>query len=48
MILLIVVLERISVGKNIDDLIKTIQNNPKAVRFNDLAKVCEHYFGKPR
>lgn len=35
-------------SKNIEDLIKAIRNNPKAVRFNDLAKVCEHYFGKPR
>lgn len=22
--------------------------NPKGVRFNDLQKVCNHYFGKPR
>ena len=22
--------------------------NPKGVRFNDLQKVCTHYFGKPR
>ena len=22
--------------------------NPKSVRFDDLAKVCEHYFGAPR
>jgi hypothetical protein len=22
--------------------------NPKGVRFNDLKKVCEHYFGQPR
>ena len=25
-----------------------MQKNPKGVRFNDLQKVCEHYFGKPR
>ena len=35
-------------GKNIDDLIKLIRNNPKDVRFNELAKICEYYFGKPR
>ena len=22
--------------------------NPKGVRFNDLKRVCEHYFGQPR
>jgi len=21
---------------------------PKGIRFNELCKVCEHYFGKPR
>jgi len=25
-----------------------MKSNPKGVRFNDLRKVCEHYFGKPR
>ena len=25
-----------------------MRRNPKGVRFNDLCKVCEHYFGKPR
>lgn len=25
-----------------------MKSNPKGVRFNDLKKVCEHYFGKPR
>lgn len=33
-------------------LIAKIQNemktNPKGVRFNDLKRVCGHYFGKPR
>ena len=34
-----------------NDIIKTLEkmeSNPKGVRFNDLRKVCEHYFGKPR
>jgi hypothetical protein len=22
--------------------------NPKEIRFNDLKRVCEHYFGQPR
>lgn len=25
-----------------------MEANPKNVRFADLAKVCAHYFGKPR
>lgn len=25
-----------------------MRNNPKDVKFNDLCKVCEHYFGEPR
>ena len=29
-------------------ILKTLRNNPKAVRFADLAKICEHYFGPPR
>ncbi len=36
------------VGTNIDGLIKSIRNNIKDVRFNDLVKVCDHYFGSPR
>ena len=31
-----------------DDLITEMTANPKGVRFSDLEKVCEHYFGKPR
>lgn len=30
------------------NLLKKIKNNPTNVRFNDLFKICEHYFGKPR
>jgi len=29
-------------------IIKEMKANPKGVRFNDLQKVCSHYFGKPR
>jgi hypothetical protein len=29
----------------VEDLIKHIQHNPGDVRFNDLCKVCDHYFG---
>jgi len=29
-------------------LLAQMQSNPKGVRFSDLKKVCEHYFGEPR
>ncbi|QFS52919.1 toxin HicA [Nostoc sphaeroides] len=32
----------------IEDLLAQIKNNPKNVRFADLMKVCNHYFGEPR
>jgi hypothetical protein len=31
-----------------DDLLLTMKRNPKDVRFSDLCKICEHYFGEPR
>ena len=34
--------------KNIPDLLKTLRNNPKDVRFKDLCKICDHFFGEPR
>jgi hypothetical protein len=33
---------------NIDDLISIIRNNQKNVRFTDLCKICDHFFGAPR
>lgn len=33
---------------NIDKLLEKIKNNPRNVKFSDLAKVCNHYFGSPR
>lgn len=29
-------------------ILKTLRNNPKGVRFTELARICEHYFGPPR
>jgi len=29
-------------------ILKDMKSNPKGVRFNDLKRVCEHYFGTPR
>ena len=30
------------------ELLQAIRNNPKNVRFADLAKVCDKFFGQPR
>lgn len=32
----------------IDDMLLVLKRNPKDVRFSDLCKICEHYFGEPR
>jgi hypothetical protein len=29
-------------------VVDQMKANPKRVRFSDLKKVCEHYFGEPR
>jgi hypothetical protein len=31
----------------IEDLLLALKRNPKDVRFSDLCKICEHYFGEP-
>lgn len=33
---------------SVSDSITAMRNNPGGVRFNDLCKVCDHYFGPPR
>ena len=33
---------------SIEDLLAKMRRNPKGIRFNQLTKVCDHYFGKPR
>lgn len=32
----------------IAEILKAMRSNPKGIRFSDLKKVCEHYFGPPR
>jgi len=32
----------------IKKLVAEMRANPKSVKFTDLRKVCDHYFGKPR
>ncbi len=33
---------------SIAKILEQMKANPAGVRFSDLKKVCEHYFGKPR
>ena len=33
---------------DLEQLIQHMRQNPKNVRFADLVKVCEQYFGQPR
>ena len=32
----------------IDDILTQMKENFRDVRFNDLCKVCDHFFGEPR
>ena len=32
----------------INDVLDQMRSNPKGVRFADLCRVCDHYFGEPR
>jgi hypothetical protein len=36
------------VMRSIEDTISEMRNNPNGVRFPDLCRVCETYFGQPR
>ena len=33
---------------DIEDILKQMRRSPKGIRFNDLSKVCENFFGEPR
>jgi hypothetical protein len=35
-------------SERIHKILSTMRESPGSVRFTDLGKVCEHYFGKPR
>jgi hypothetical protein len=32
----------------VTDIEAQMKRNPKGIKFNDLCKVCDHYFGEPR
>jgi hypothetical protein len=33
---------------SVEKIVPGMRDNPKSVRYEDLNKVCEHYFGPPR
>lgn len=33
---------------SIQDILANMRDHQKSIRFNDLCKVCDHYFGAPR
>lgn len=33
---------------SVEDILGSMRRNPKGIRFNDLCKVCDHFFRKPR
>ena len=33
---------------SVASILAEMRRNPKGIRFNDLCKVCDHYFGEPR
>ena len=33
---------------SVNDILATMERNPSSIRFNDLCKVCDHYFGESR
>lgn len=35
-------------ARNINNALCALRENPKNVRFKELCRVCEYYFGKPR
>ncbi len=34
--------------KHIKDILAAARENPANIRYSDLCRVCDHYFGKPR
>ena len=35
-------------SNNVQTILEKSRNSPRNVRFADLAKICEYYFGAPR
>ena len=43
-----VISDTIQYMKQLNDLLEQLKSNPENIRFVDLCKICEHYFGPPR
>ena len=35
-------------AQSTDELLAKLENEPRSVRFSELRKACEHFFGRPR
>ncbi len=33
---------------SVEKIVRAMRSNPQNLAYNDLYKVCEHYFGQPR
>ena len=33
---------------SIEDILAAMRRNPKGIRFRDLSRICDHYFGEAR
>lgn len=33
---------------SIEDILAQMRRNPQGIHYNELCKVCDHYFGEPR
>jgi len=40
--------DTIIIMAKIDDTLAQMKQNPRDVRFSDLCRVCDHFFGEPR
>ncbi|MCY4558721.1 MAG: toxin HicA [Chloroflexi bacterium] len=29
-------------------IVESLRRNPKGIRFNELVRICDHFFGEPR
>jgi len=43
-----IVIDTINPMPNIMEILELMRNNPAGIRFSDLCKVCDQYFGPPR
>jgi len=40
--------DTVSVVSSIESILETMRGNPSNIRFRDLCKVCDSFFGEPR